>query len=173
MGRTFGVMVTITTYGIWLRGDHRGYVEDGRILPADPALQEADRGRLKHPPLRFTQTQEIVVGHAIAAVVVEQIDAPMYALAVEDWHTHVVLGPCRPDIGEVVKTIKEAARYALRLGRPIWADGYDKRWCFDAESLRRRTQYVERHNTRRGLPAQRFPGIIPLPHLALGPRPGA
>ena len=34
-----GVMVTMTTYGTWLRGDARGWVEDGRTYPANPALE--------------------------------------------------------------------------------------------------------------------------------------
>jgi len=158
MGRTLGTMITVTTYGMWLRGDHRGYVEDGKILPPDPGLHDADRRRLKHPPLRFNPAQERVVGHALAAALCQKCYLALYALAVEDWHTHAVIGPCRIPIGEVVKTMKEAARYALNLGRPLWADGYDKRWCFDQPTLTARVRYVERHNVRRGLPAQRLRG---------------
>jgi len=33
-------MVTTTTYGTWLPGDVRGYVDDGVILPGDPTLLE-------------------------------------------------------------------------------------------------------------------------------------
>ena len=152
-------MITISTYGMWLRGDMRGYVAKGITLPGDPELEEADRARLKHPPVRLTQAQEIIVGHAIAKAVVDVVDTPLYALAVEDWHTHVVMGGSAMPIGEVVKTVKEAARYALKLGRPLWAAGYDKRWCFDDAALAARVAYVEGHNVRRGLSAQRFPGM--------------
>jgi len=165
MGNTLGTMITITTYGMWLRGDHRGYVEDGKILPPDPGLHDADRRRLKHPPLRFDPAQELVVGHAIAEAIRQKVDSTLYALAVEDWHTHAVIGPCRVPIGGVVRTMKEAARYALNLGRPLWADGYDKRWCFDPTTLMARVRYVERHNVRRGFPAQRFPGMTTLPSI--------
>jgi hypothetical protein len=165
MGRTLGVMVTITTYGMWLRGDQRGWVDEGRILPPDPQLHEADRQRLKHPPLRFDAAQQHIVGNAIAHAIHCDIEATLYALAVEDWHTHAVIGACDAPIGHVVKTMKEAARYALKLGRPLWADGYDKRWCFDPASLRARIAYVDRHNTRRNLPAQRFAHITPLPPI--------
>jgi len=33
---TLAIMVTSTTYGTWLRGDKRGWVDDGRILPSLP-----------------------------------------------------------------------------------------------------------------------------------------
>jgi hypothetical protein len=43
MGNTLATMITMTTYGTWLRGDYRGWVDDGRILPPDPILEEAAR----------------------------------------------------------------------------------------------------------------------------------
>ena len=38
MGRAVATLFTITTYGNWLRGDQRGWVEDGVVYPAEPAL---------------------------------------------------------------------------------------------------------------------------------------
>jgi hypothetical protein len=48
MGNTLATMLTMTTYGTWLRGDNRGWVDDGKILPAAPFLEDADRVRMKH-----------------------------------------------------------------------------------------------------------------------------
>jgi len=50
MPRTLGTMFTITTYGTWLRGDYRGWIDDGKLMPPDPVLQAADGERMKHPP---------------------------------------------------------------------------------------------------------------------------
>ena len=43
MGSTLATMLTMTTYSTWLRGDRRGWVDDGQIFPADPELESADR----------------------------------------------------------------------------------------------------------------------------------
>ncbi len=41
MGKhVLATMFTTTSYGTWLPGDARGYVEDGKILPATPRLHD-------------------------------------------------------------------------------------------------------------------------------------
>ena len=61
-----------------------------------------------------------------------------------------------------MKRAKEAVRWSLRPGRPIWATKYDKRFCFDEPSTRNRVNYVERHNTDIGLNARPYPYITDL-----------
>ncbi len=39
MGRTLAILFTLTTYGTWLRGDARGWVDRGVVYPADPPLE--------------------------------------------------------------------------------------------------------------------------------------
>jgi hypothetical protein len=53
-----------------------------------------------------------------------------------------------------VKCAKDAVRYGLSPGRPIWTDGCDKRFCFDVRSVQNRIRYVERHNEQYGWPAK-------------------
>jgi hypothetical protein len=53
MANTLATLITMTTYGTWLRGDRRGWVDDGKILPPDPILEAADRRRMKHPVYIF------------------------------------------------------------------------------------------------------------------------
>jgi hypothetical protein len=67
-------------------------------------------------------------------------------MCVNVWHTHVVIGTTSHDVADIVKCAKDAVRYGLRPGRPIWTDGYDKRFCFDEASVLTRIRYVERHN---------------------------
>lgn len=43
---TLGTLITFTTYGTWLRGDQRVRVDHGTMMPADPPLEAADRGRM-------------------------------------------------------------------------------------------------------------------------------
>ncbi|MGD0539955.1 MAG: hypothetical protein ABSB33_00420 [Tepidisphaeraceae bacterium] len=42
--RLLATMVTTTSYGAWLPGDIRGYVQNGIVLPGDPfRLEQAVR----------------------------------------------------------------------------------------------------------------------------------
>ena len=83
-------------------------------------------------------------------------------------HVHVVVGATRHDVGEVVKCAKEAVRYGLRLGRPIWSGNYDKRFCFDGVTLRKRVRYVERHNEAIGWPVRPWAFITPVEQYLSG-----
>lgn len=154
MDQILATMITLTTYGTWLRGDQRGWVDDGKTLPPDPERESADRGRLKHPPFLFQPSQFIQVGRCIGESLQQRKNASLLALAVQSWHCHVVVGPTPHPIPDIVKCAKDAVRYGLRLGRPIWTAGYDKRFCFDRSAVRARIVYVERHNIESGLPAK-------------------
>src|SRR5262245_48315373 len=50
MGNTLAIMITSTTYGTWLRGDKRGWIDDGRLMPPLPWLEANDRTRMAHEP---------------------------------------------------------------------------------------------------------------------------
>ena len=146
MGATLATMLTITTYGTWLRGDKRGYVEDGKTYPADPDLESADRSRLKHPIYLFPHDHLLEIGAFIGESLTTRLNVSVHALHVGTWHAHIVIGATQHHIADVVKCAKDAVRYGLRPGRPIWTDGYDKRFCFDERAVLTRIRYVERHN---------------------------
>jgi hypothetical protein len=154
-------MVTMTTYGTWLRGDSRGWVDEGRLYPADPELESADRERLKHLPFTFGESQLLSIGQSIGDSLQSRLYQRILAMTVQTWHVHFVVSDSDVPIADVVKCAKEAVRYHLRPGRPIWTAHYDKRYCFDGRSLWNRVQYVERHNTEQGLPVRPWPFLIP------------
>lgn len=160
MGKTLAIMVTTTTYGTWLRGDRRGWVDDGRVLPPDPELEAVDAQRLKHPAYRFSEDQLLPIGRMIGDALVKRKSQHVLALTVAAWHVHLVVGATSTPIGEVVKCAKDAVRYGLRPGRPIWTTHYDKRFCFDESSVANRVRYVERHNEERGWPAKPWPFLV-------------
>ena len=66
MRPTLGILITATTYGTWLRGDRRGWIDDGRLMPPCPELEAADRLRMKHPPFLFASDQLWDVGRLMA-----------------------------------------------------------------------------------------------------------
>jgi hypothetical protein len=80
------------------------------------------------------------------------MDLVVLALCVQIWHAHFVTAASQHDVSDIVKCAKDAGRWKLRLDRPIWAGGYDKRFCFEPYLVRKRIDYVEKHNLRDGLP---------------------
>ena len=158
MGYTLGTLLTFTTYGTWLRGDKRGWVDEGRIFPPDPVLEARDRARLKHDPYVFAPADLELAETAIGVALTSRLKVPVLSLYLGSWHCHAVVGATRHAVAEVAKCAKDAARYALQPDRPIWTEGYDKRWCFDVRSLTARIAYVERHRRRdgRAAPLQSF-----------------
>jgi hypothetical protein len=94
------------------------------------------------------------VGAMIGRSLRERLGLRVLALTVQTWHVHVVVAATQHLVEQIVKCAKDAARWELRLGRPIWSDGFDKRFCFDEESVYNRIEYVERHNLRIGFPAK-------------------
>jgi hypothetical protein len=148
--RVLATMITVTTYGSWLRGDARGWVDDGVVFPADRELEETDRLRMKHDPYRFPKDRLLDVGTMLGDSLHNRLQQRIFALTVQAWHVHVVVGASPLSVAQVVKCLKDAARWGLRVGQPIWSDGYDKRFCFDEATVAVRVRYVERHNVQNG-----------------------
>jgi hypothetical protein len=172
MGRTLGIMITSTTYGTWLRGDKRGWIDDGRLMPPDPELEAADRRRLKHARFLFQRGQLLEIGRIIGQSLVTRLDVPVLALHAGSWHFHLVVGVQPDHVPDVVKSAKDAVRFKLLPSRPIWTANYDTR-CFDASTLRRRVRYVERHNEALGWPPRPWEFVTPLDQYLNGARPRA
>ena len=162
MRKTLAIMITSTTYGTWLRGDRRGWVDEGKILPPDPDVEDRDRQRLKHPPFLFDRAQLLNVGGIIGQSLVTRLDVPILGLHVGTWHFHLVVGVQPDEVAAVVKCAKDAVRFKLLPSRPIWTADYDNRFCFDAPAVRRRVQYVERHNVAMGWSARPWEFVTPL-----------
>ncbi|MCA9240298.1 MAG: hypothetical protein KDA37_08870 [Planctomycetales bacterium] len=163
MGKTLGILFTFTTYGTWLRGDQRGWIEKGgKLMPPLPWLEKNDQSRMKHEPFLFELEHLDMLEDEIAVSLITRKRVVVLAMHVAQWHTHFVIGATRHAVGVISKCAKDAARYALRAGRPIWTDGYDKRFCFDEKSLRHRVRYVERHHGQHGRKLREQPYITPV-----------
>jgi len=160
MPRTLAIMFTMTTYGTWLRGDQRNWVEDGIIYPPNPSLESADRDRMKHPEFLFPKESLHQTAAAIAASLTTRLSITLHALALQSWHTHFLVAATEHDVSIIAKCAKDAARYHLRPGRPIWVEGYDKRFCYNFKSVQTRITYIERHNLQNHLPPNPFGKLI-------------
>ena len=157
VAKTLAIMLTMTTYGTWLRGDQRGWVDDGRILPPKPILEEGDRKRMKHSVYLFGRDWLLDIGRFIGKSLSERFTIRLWALTVQTWHVHLLVGHTNHAIPDIVKCTKDAVRWGLRPDRPIWSDGYDKRYCFDETSMWNRMRYIERHNLEQDWPAKPWP----------------
>ena len=159
MANTLAIMLTMTTYGTWLRGDERGWVDDGRILPANPILKDDDRKRMKHSVYLFERSRLLDVGEFIGKSLCERLNLRILALTVQTWHVHLLFGTTVHAIADIAKCAKDSVRWGIRPKRPIWSDGYDKRYCFDESSVWNRMRYVERHNVEQDWPAKPWPFV--------------
>jgi len=143
-------MITTTTYGTWLPGDLRGYVDDGVILPGDPQLLEKSRGRMLGEPVFLTEAEQAVVFDALIAAAAE-FDYVLHAASVESWHMHVLISHGADKVSAVAGRLKTRMRQAVERGR-IWTAGYDKRFCFTEREVAARVDYIRRHAGYRLLP---------------------
>jgi REP element-mobilizing transposase RayT len=147
MAKTLGYMITWTTYGTWLQGDKRKYVKDGQILPANSVLSAANMRALTKRPLRLSFNQRRIIEEAIRQKAI-RFGQQIYAMAVCTNHVHLVADNIPRPIGVVVQRYKSCAVRALRKkgveGR-VWTKGFDKRYCFDGNSLQQKIDYVNSH----------------------------
>jgi len=143
-------MLTWTTYGTWLQGDERGYVKNGRICRGSAALMLANKRSQLQNIVRLSREQQQFVREAIREEARLQ-GQRIYALSVKATHAHIVVDNTSQPISRIIAYYKKAGRLALKAnghtGR-LWTKGYDKRFCFDRESLGRRIAYVERQDPR-------------------------
>ena len=96
-------------------------------------------------------------------------EATAYACAIESNHVHLLIGPVHEPIGRFAGRLKGTTSSALlkhpdNWGRQrTWTAGYWKVFLFDLDAMRAVANYIETHNTRRGLPASPFDWLQPLP----------
>ena len=143
-------MITSTTYGTWLPGDMRGYVDDGVILPHDPVVLERSQRRMRDEPVLLTPTQQDTVFKSLL-MAADEFGYTLYAVSIESWHMHVLLTHGFDPVKQVVGRLKTRMRQAVGRGR-IWTEGYDKRYCFTDAAIEARHEYIRRHRGYRPLP---------------------
>src|SRR5438067_12508206 len=102
MGRTQAILLTWTTYGTWLRGDMRGWVDEGRVLPANACLEAADRARMKHKVFTFRPNDLLDVGQAIGESLRSGMQLRILALTVQTWHVHLVVAATSKALCDIV-----------------------------------------------------------------------
>lgn len=147
MRKTLGYLLTWTTYGTWLQGNKKGYVKDGVTFGINAPLAISNKQRLKKDPVILTRTQREIIETAIRKKA-DEIGQKLYAVVVCSDHVHIVVDYTTKDIGLIVRYYKTAGHKAMKdtgFSGQLWTKGFDKRFCFDEQTLHKRINYVNKH----------------------------
>jgi hypothetical protein len=136
--------VTTTTYGSWLPGDLRGYVQDGVVLPGSPRLLDHARSLLGREPVSFNDAEIVKLECAIRAAA-DEFHYRLTDLAIESWHLHWIIGHGADAVATMVGRLKTRMRQAIGRGR-IWTDGYCHRNLHAPEEFAAARRYIARHH---------------------------
>ena len=151
--------LTWTTYGTWLPGDERGWVDrkisgpETPIRDADTTKQQQAATRLKDPPVKLTTDQRLVVEKTVREVC-QHKEWRLLAVNCRTNHVHVVV--CAPDVPPelVLNTFKSWASRRLneaegRTDRPKrWTRHGSTRWLKTEESVYAAIRYVREGTDR-------------------------
>jgi REP element-mobilizing transposase RayT len=149
MPEIIGYMATWTTYGTWLPGDERGYVNNkGQTLRGNKELLQKNQGRQKTPAVKLSR-QEKKIAQQVILDEAKKIGHKIIALAVCTNHIHLLAEPHQQSIEDIIGRYKSITTRAFweygRKGK-IWTRGFDKQFCFTTKELAARTKYVQKHN---------------------------
>jgi len=147
MRKTVGYMVTWTTYGSWLQGDKRGYVKNGEIRKGNEVLKKSNLSSQQKAAVKLKHKEREIVRQAIIEAS-ERFGQNIRCIGVCSNHLHMVADYVDVPIGVIVGYYKNAGRRELQKNGfegKLWTAGYDKRFCFDEESLQNRIDYVKGH----------------------------
>ena len=147
MAGMIGFMATWTSYGTWLQGHKKGYVKNGTLREANPALEQSNQEQLKHDIIKIPQHLRLTVKNAILKEA-KEIGQNVYAIAVCSNHIHIVVASIDRRCGYSVGRFKKAATQALRrygFRDKVWTRGFDKRYYYNDDELAKKVEYVQRH----------------------------
>jgi REP element-mobilizing transposase RayT len=146
-GDPLGYFLTWTTYGTWLPGDERGWV-DGTTheMHFTPSRRNEERARnaMTEPAVALTPKQRDVVEGTIKDHC--RIRGwELRAVNVRTNHVHVVVSlPDDPD--KALREFKAWGTRRLKIGDPErrswWTEGGSKRWLWTEEDLEQAVIYV-------------------------------
>jgi REP element-mobilizing transposase RayT len=173
--QTIGYHLVKSGYGLWLPGDQRGhwseawdeeigYYESHRLHEGDLVRMRMAQERMKHPPTRLDAKMIAAVAAAVGRCAA-QSDWRVAAAAIEATHMHLLMTYTTRDVDRTAKwiaqeTTKSVHRHMSFTG-PVWCEGKWLGFIFDVDHWDKTRAYIERHNVRRGLPAQPWDWITP------------
>ncbi len=151
--------ITIRTYGTWLRGDERGWIDlhhsryGSPYGEPDALLEATHQARMKHPPVTLNRKSRQIVHEALIDVC-NHINHRLHEKSVRTQHCHIVLAAhpngsrAAPAPEKLVGILKSRATRLLAdaslypRGARIWADQGSTRHLFTPEDIEIAARYV-------------------------------
>ena len=146
------VLISSTTYGNWLPGDARGYVDEHNVYgtPFDnpaPGLERSARASMKESTVLFDVEQAKTILERWQTTVGE-LDGQLIVVAIMSNHFHfVAIFPGRITKAKLLQFFKGRASRALnqKYGkRTWWTDSGSVRYSFDEAAHCARIEYVKK-----------------------------
>ncbi len=141
-----------STYGTWLPGDARGWVDrhrsHGEVVDApDPAREAYARKLMRGKPVRFDRSLRAIVRESLEETA-RYRGWRVHFLDVRSNHVHIVVSAGETPAGEVMRVLKAYASRKLnrllpaRVG-PWWTRQGSKRFLFTDEDVAHAVWYVQ------------------------------
>ena len=119
-------------------------------MPGDEKLKQTNEHLQMQDKVVLSNVQQQIVRDAVTKEAQSQ-NQRILAISVSATHVHIVAEYNSQPIDNIIAYYKRAARLALKdTGHEgkVWTRKYDKRFCFDQETLQRRIKYVQNQNPR-------------------------
>ena len=150
MGQAIAYFLTWTTYGTWLPGDSRGWIDrhDHQVKQADSQRETKARKRMQEQPLRLSDRQIQVVEDAIYETSSVR-GWKIHAIAVHTNHVHVAISVTNKKPKHVLRILKAYSTRALKqhVGnnhrQHWWTRSGSIRCLFRTTELRPVIEYIE------------------------------
>lgn len=141
-------MATWTTYGTWLPGDERRYVDNkGQLQNGDEKLLKKSQELQKSPMVKLDFAEKKIAKQAILDEA-QRIGHKIISLAVCTNHVHLLAKPHQESIDKIIGRYKSiTTRMFWEYGKKgkIWTRGFDKQFCFTEKELTARIIYIQKH----------------------------
>ncbi|HYO23596.1 MAG TPA: hypothetical protein VEQ85_01470 [Lacipirellulaceae bacterium] len=134
--------ITTTSYGSWLPGDDRGYVDNGQLMASRPLLADHARRQMTGDAVVFSRLDQDRLFEALIAGA-QEFAYQVTDVVIEATHLHWIIG--HSDAPEtMVGRIKTRMRQRLARGR-IWSADYLRRLLFDDDAIECARTYLTKH----------------------------
>jgi REP element-mobilizing transposase RayT len=148
MSEPLAYHITWTTYGTWLPGDARGWVEAGKaeVRPGDPKREAASRNAMSDPPVTLDERQRAIVQETIRAHCGVR-GWQLHAINARTNHVHVVVTAVGTDPDTVMNQFKAWCSRRLneqgaRKSGRWWTKNGSTTWINDEGYFRSAVAYV-------------------------------
>jgi REP element-mobilizing transposase RayT len=156
VGEIVGYFLTWTTYGTWLPGDSRGWVDKnrthGEVIDAPDPIREEGADAIMHDDAVILEPRRRTIARKAMMETAAHRGWTIHELAVRSNHAHVVVTAGDVSAGRAMGILKSFASRELNKTvdvprRTWWTRRGSKRRLYTQEALHRAIRYVRHQDT--------------------------